>query len=309
MIESSILIPTRNGEEHVDACLSAIYRQKQVGAFEVILVDSGSTDATLEIARRYPVRIWQIAPESFHHARTRNYAASLATGEFVVCLSMDAIPASDLWLSALLTNFKDPSVGAVYGRQMPKIGAKSERHQVFAALYGESRLVKRPGDAAKLGYQYYHFSDVNAAIRIDVWRATRFPEDLKVFEDVGIAKRILESGWSIVYEPQAAVYHSHDFPFRTLLKRYFDIGVVYQRLGIWNRDSRRSIRSAGWRALKDRARGRLRGKPALKTTGESHGSYSVLTAAGKFVAMEMGRHERWLPLFLKRRLSQHHLFD
>ena len=309
MIEASILIPTKNGEEYVDACLSAIYGQKQVGAFEVIMVDSGSTDATLEIARRYPVRIWEIAPESFHHARTRNYAASLASGEIFVCLSMDAIPASDLWLSALLTNFKDPSVGAVYGRQLPKIGAKSERRQVFDALYGESRLVKRPGDGAKLGYKYYHFSDANAAIRSDVWRATRFPEDLKVFEDVGIAKRILDAGWSIVYEPQAAVYHSHDFPFRTLFKRYFDIGVVYQRLGIWNRDSRRSIRSAGWRALKDRARALLAGQPALKNTDGPLGFYSILTAAGKFIAMELGRHERWLPLFLKRRLSQYQLFD
>ena len=67
-----------------------------------------------------------------------------------------------------------------------------------------------------------------------MWAATRFPEELKVFEEVGIAKRILDSGWSIVYMPEAAVYHSHDFPFDILFKRYFDIGVVYQRLGILN---------------------------------------------------------------------------
>jgi len=71
-------------------------------------------------------------------------------------------------------------------------------------------------------------------LELTVWAATRFPEELKVFEEVGIAKRILDSGWSIVYMPEAAVYHSHDFPFDILFKRYFDIGVVYQRLGILN---------------------------------------------------------------------------
>src|SRR5665213_2917811 len=168
MIETSILIPTKNGGPEFEKCLQGIYSQKSAGAFEVILVDSGSVDGTLEIASRYPVHVDHIPGDEFHHARTRNLLARLAKGEFLVFLSQDALPANDTWLSSLLYNFKDPSVGAAYGKQL-----------------------------AKLGYKYYHFSSVNAAIRKEVWQATRFPEDLKVFEDVGIAKRILEAGWSI----------------------------------------------------------------------------------------------------------------
>jgi len=208
MIKTSILIPTKNGARDIEACLEAIYSQKHVGHFEVLVVDSGSTDATLEIVRRYPARIERIPPEAFHHARTRNAVAYRANGEFLVFLSQDAIPASETWLMALLKNFEDVQVGAVYGRQLPKPDSGLERRSVFSALYGDARIVKMPMDGVGLGYKYYHFSNANSAIRKKVWEVTRFPEDLKVFEDVGIAKRILDAGWRIVYEPDAVALHS-----------------------------------------------------------------------------------------------------
>src|SRR6266849_30215 len=108
MIETSVLIPTKNGAKDLEACLIAIFSQKGTRPFEVIVIDSGSTDATLEIARRYPVRIEHIPPETFHHARTRNYAAGLAKGEILVFLSQDAIPALDTWLAAFLSSLKEP---------------------------------------------------------------------------------------------------------------------------------------------------------------------------------------------------------
>src|SRR6266403_826597 len=117
MPETSVVVPTKNGERWIGECLEAVHSQEGVGQVEVVLVDSGSTDDTLEIARRYPVRIVEIPAQDFHHARTRNYAASLTSGRYLVFLSQDAIPASALWLQAMLRNFADGAVGAVYGRQ------------------------------------------------------------------------------------------------------------------------------------------------------------------------------------------------
>src|ERR1700676_3126230 len=303
MIEASIIIPTKNGAKDIGACLEAVYSQRNAGRFEVLVIDSGSTDGTLEIVRRYPVRLEQIPPEAFHHARTRNYAAGLAKGEVLVFLSQDAIPASDMWLAAFLSNFNEPAVGAVYGRQLPKAESGLERRSAFAVMYGGARIVKMPMDGIDLGHKYYHFSNANSAVRRMVWEATRFPDDLKVFEDVGIAKRILDSGWSIVYEPEAAVYHSHDFPLDILFKRYFDIGVVYQRLGVWNDRSRASLWSDGWRMFK--------GKLVMLGKGKRPGGTgsSLVQDFGKYVAIQLGRNERLLPRAVKKKLSLYDLFD
>jgi|SRR5215471_8255039 len=303
MIETSILIPTKNGAKDIAACLEAIYSQRYAGHFEVLVVDSGSTDATLEIVRRYPARIEQIPPEAFHHARTRNAVASLAGGQFLVFLSQDAIPASDTWLVSLLKNFQDPQVGAVYGRQLPKPASGWERRSAFSALYGDARLVKMPMDGIGLGYKYYHFSNANSAIRKKVWEVTRFPEDLKVFEDVGIAKRILDAGWRIVYEPDAVALHSHDFPFDTLFRRYFDIGVVYQRLGIWNDNSRAFLWRDGLKAF------RVKLSSLFEKEARTSAGSSMIKDIGKYVAIQLGRNEKLLPRALKKKLSLYGLFD
>jgi len=290
MTETSILIPTKNGAEDLEACLAAIYTQKGTGPFEVIVIDSGSTDGTLEIARRYPVRIEQIPPETFHHARTRNYAAGLAKGEFLVFLSQDAIPASDMWLQGMISNFDDQSVGAAYGRQLPRHDSTLERQETLDAVYGGERVVKDPSRGQECGFRYYHFSSVNSAIRKEVWQATGFPDDLKVYEDLGIAKRILDAGWKIVYEPQGAVYHSHSHSVGGLFKRYFDGGVVWNRLGLWNSRTKSSM-------LKEAA-----------DTGRLSGA-SIGQDLAKSLGMFLGLHERYIPLALKRCLSAYQLFD
>ena len=301
MFETSILIPTKNGAEAIESCLTAIHSQKCTGPFEVIVVDSGSTDATLEIARGYSVRIEQIPPETFHHARTRNYAASLAKGEFLVFLSQDAIPSSDTWLEAMISNFGDRSVGAAYGRQLAKPGSTLERHEVLDVVYGEERVVKDPYRGQECGFRYYHFSSVNSAIRREVWQATRFPDDLKVYEDLGIAKRILDGGWKVVYEPRAAVYHSHNHTTGALFKRYFDGGVIWKRLGLWNRQTRLSMMKEAGRLLRRKLSSANGASPTM--------GVSLCQDLAKSAGMFLGLHAHYLPLALKRHLSAHRLFE
>ena len=302
MIVTSIIVLTKNEAKNIGPCLDAIYAQKDVGAFEVIVVDSSSTDETLQVVRRFPVRVEQIPAESFHHARTRNVAAALARGEFLVYLAADAFPASTNWLGSLLANFSDPAVAAVYGRHLPKPGSTSERRDALDVVYGDRRLVKDPSCGAESGYRYYHFSTVNAAIRRCVWQATPFPEGIKVFEDLGIAKRILDGGGKIVYEPQAAVYHSHNHTVTGLFKRYFDAGVVWNQLGIWNDQTRDSM-------LRDM--GRLLRKKFRRSEGNGAGRAvhaSVSQDLAKAVGLFMGLHERYIPLVIKQKISAFRLF-
>jgi rhamnosyltransferase len=304
MVKTSILILTKNEEANICNCLRGVFSQNNVDPFEVIVVDSGSTDLTVEIARRFPVRVEQIPPESFHHSRTRNLAASLAQGEVLVFLVADALPVSDTWLSSLLADFKDPSVGAVYGRQLPRPGSSAERQDALDAVYGDKKTIKDPAHRNGLGYRFYHFSDVNAAIRRSVWDALRFPEDLKVFEDLGIAKSILDAGWKIIYEPQAAVYHSHAHTTVGLFKRYFDIGYTLKLLNIWDTPGTKHtlLRDAG-KLMRNKVRG-FRDRATRGSAG--HG---IRQDIAKSIGLFLGLNQSYLPLVVKRRLSAFRVFE
>ena len=302
MIEISVLVLTKNEARNVGACLEAIFSQQTSAEFEVIVVDSGSSDETLQIARQYPVKIYEVPLGTFHHARTRNHAASLAQGSYLVYLAADALPVNAEWLEVLMSNFSDPRVGAVYGRHLPKPGATSERQIVLSTVYGDERLVKDASCRAGLGYRYYHFSTVNAALRKSVWQMIPFPEDLRVFEDVGIAKGILDSGWKIVYEPRACVYHSHNHSTKELFRRYFDSGVVSRRLRLVDREARASLRREAWRLLRQ------------NWSLHSHNGHrgvvwqTMLHNLAKSIGWMLGRKEQYLPLRLKRRFSAFGLF-
>jgi len=116
MIKTSIIILTKNAGNRFDNTLKMIFSQ-DVENYEVIIIDSGSNDNTIEIAKRYPSRIYEISPDEFHHSKTRNLGVELAKGIFIVFLTADAIPLNDNWLSNILDNFNDKKVGAVYGNK------------------------------------------------------------------------------------------------------------------------------------------------------------------------------------------------
>lgn len=300
--KTSILILARNEAANIGTCLEAVFSQHFAKPFEVVLVDSESEDATVEIARRFPVRIEQIPLASFHHARTRNFAASLAVGDYLVYLAADALPASGAWLESLIEPFDDPQVAAVYGRHLARAGATAERSATLATIYGEQPVVKDRSKKRELGHRCYHFSTVNAALRRAVWEQVKFPA-VQVFEDVAIAKRLIETGWKIAYEPRAAVFHSHNHTPDKLLKRYFDIGVTWRRLGIWDRDFRTSLMRDAWRLARNG-----NGNGHHNGNGTSHHG-SLRLYAAKFAGLALGLNERLLPLSVKKRLSAFRLFD
>jgi rhamnosyltransferase len=146
-------------------------------------------------------------------------------------------------------------------------------------------------------------STVNAAIRRDVWAATKFPEELKVFEDMGIAKRILDQGWTIVYEPAASVYHSHQHTTLGLFKRYFDMGYTFRQLGIWNAGTKASLLQDAWKLVRRKV-ARCDSSANVRKARASL-SQDLAKSAGMF----LGLNERFLPLMLKRRMSAFRVYE
>ena len=299
---ASIIIPTKNEATNIGPCLDQVYGQRVDFPFEVVVIDSGSLDGTIDIVKQYPARLLQIAPGEFHHARTRNLGARASSGTYVVFLSGDAIPAGQGWLNALVRTFQEPGVAAVYGRQLAKPDAKPERVFFMQHRYGTQRLVKSANGSTAGKYLLYQFSTVNAAIPREVWERTPFPEDINGLEDFSFAMQVIKQGHKIVYEPDAAVFHSHNYSLMKSFQQYFDNGVVYQRREVWNGQQENRMGSDGLSYLRQEMKYLIERGHGLRVP------YVLCYEAARYVGIVLGRHERLLPRVFKRRASSHRLF-
>jgi len=227
-MDSSIIILTKNGGANFPPLLERIYSQKYTGNYEVIVIDSGSTDGTIGAARKYPVKLVEIGPEEFHHGRTRNLGAELAQGRYLVYVTQDALPLGDDWLQKLTVNFSDPQVAMVIGRQIPWENTNLPDKFYYYYDFPDLRLVVKRGGAA-----YYHdnnfISNVNSALRKQVWQKHRFSEIIVMAEDKELAGRLLLDGWTIIYDPEPLVRHSHNFSIAEVFDRGLDYGLALRQ--------------------------------------------------------------------------------
>jgi len=225
---ATVTVLTYNGERYLGAILDAVERQRYDGPVDVLVIDSGSTDATLDIVAAHPaVRLHAIPNEQFGHGRTRQLAAELADGEIVVYLTHDAVPASDSWLSAIVAPFLDDErVGAVLGKQVARPSAppvlKYDIRRVFARQGPEGRVSVvrdiRGMDAVERAAAAF-YSDANSAARRSVLLGPVPYRDVDYAEDQVFGRDILDHGLAKAYAPDAAVEHSNDTTLRTFGSR------------------------------------------------------------------------------------------
>jgi glycosyltransferase involved in cell wall biosynthesis len=212
----SVVLPVKDGQRYLAELLAALRRE---GVDEILVIDSGSSDDSLQIARAAEVRVLEIAPEEFSHGRTRNLGAEQTTGELICFLTQDATPCPG-WLEAMREAFAlDPRVGAAYGPHLPRGDTSPmiarELTEFFAAFSPTGApVVQRAGDASFL-------SNVNACYARACWEEVRF-RDLAYAEDQAFGADMLLAGWVKVYAPRAAVLHAHDYSPGEFMRRYFD---------------------------------------------------------------------------------------
>ncbi|MFX0051759.1 MAG: glycosyltransferase [Candidatus Hodarchaeota archaeon] len=225
MIEVSIIIPTKNGGVNLKACLEAVYNQNYIGEIEIIIVDSGSIDDTLSIAKHYTDRIIEINPKDFSHGYSRNLGASMSRGEYLVFCNQDVIPANAYWLSNLLEPLKEESIAASYSRQIPPLGTQCFEKIFLERHYTSTNVIHTYEGLKKRGPQeVILFSTVSGALRRIIWKKFQFDENIVMSEDQEIAFRLLKSKWQIAYQADSIVYHSNRYSFLSAFRRYFDSG-------------------------------------------------------------------------------------
>jgi rhamnosyltransferase len=295
----SIVIPVRDGGADLVRCLEAITRQRVDDEVEVVVVDSGSTDGSPETARRLGAHVHEIPAEEFNHGHTRNVGAGLARGDVLVFTSQDAYGADEHWLARLAAPLRtERRVAGVYGRQLPHEDATPPERYFLDFLYGPDPRIQRWDGQGEPTFEATLFSNVNGAMRRAVWSNLPFADDLIMSEDQEWSRRALRAGWEVVYEPRAAVFHSHPYTIAGAFKRFFDSGVSAER-------SYASGGHAPASTLRSAAARYARGEIAwLWQTGQRRWiPYAAAYELAKFAGLQLGRRHRRLPASVKRRFS------
>ena len=207
----SVLIRTKNESDNIEALLQKIHSQKEV-EFEIIVVDSESSDGTPDIAKRYTNNIFTIPQTDFTYGYSLNYGISKSSGQFIAIISGDALPNSDYWLKELLAPFKNKLIGGVCGKQMPGTNAHVSVLNDYQTTYP---------DFSRIQSVVPFFSNANSMIRKDLWEQTSFDETMIASEDVAWVKSVQSKGYLIYYNPLASVIHPPKEPLRVVKKRSF----------------------------------------------------------------------------------------
>jgi rhamnosyltransferase len=296
MRKVTVFIPTKNAGSGFEETLRMIFNQRFEN-FEVVVVDSGSNDETLDIAKKFPTRVYEIPSLEFGHGKTRNLALKYSNSEFIVFLTQDAVPLNDKWLSGLLKGFESEEVAGVFSKQVVRCGARLNEKFFYEYYFGDSRVM-RPCKGYSLFPENIFFSNVSSALRRSVFEKYKFREDLIMSEDQQWAKDVIENGFKTVYEPESVVEHSHNYGLVQTFKRYFDSAFSLNQIVGGNF---RNFSKVGAVYM---------GKEFRYVLGENPFFVLrlVLNNFAKVFGTTCGLHEGRIPLFVKKGMSMHQGF-
>lgn len=265
-IRASVIVPTLNGGALFEDFLDRVAAQKTDFPFELIVIDSGSTDGTVAAARRLPfARVIEIPKAEFQHGRTRNLGAREARGEYLIFATQDALPADGFWIYNFVSAMEAfPEAAGAFGKHYPHTGAsaftRKEIKDHFAGFESVPLLVDKYTDIEKWNardrgwMQVLHFySDNNSCMRRSAWEELPYPE-VDYGEDQLWAMQAIRRGWSKLYCPNAVVYHSHDYDYAETLERaeveawFFHRHFGYD-LSVGNIDAAKAERDAATETL------------------------------------------------------------
>jgi len=247
IIDVSIIIPTKNGSITLDRVLSAVFEQKTLHTYEVIVIDSGSADNTLGILSRYPVRLYEISPEQFSHSRTRNYGATLSqAASYLVFLNQDAVPVDEYWLDNLVKSIEiEQDVKAACAMELNEkrkylnvsgVASYVFNNSLVKGLYViESFLLSKSADMSKLEQrQLFPFTTVCAIFDKKHFLLHPFNEEVEWGEDLHWAVDNSSRGYKSACTSLAKVYHFHDYSERELKTIMGHSKRVFKELFSWD---------------------------------------------------------------------------
>jgi len=225
----SIVIRANNEERYIGRLLQGIAGQTIPG-IEIILVDSGSTDRTVEITQRFgetfiqgerSLQVVHIRPEDFTFGYALNQGMARASQELVVIASAHVYPVYPDWLAQLLAPFADPQVALTYGKQRGNHRSRFAEQQIFHRWYPDRSQLRQP---------YPFCNNANAAIRRSHWEQQHYDETLPGLEDLDWGNRMMGLGYAISYVAEAEIIHVHNETPRRVYNRYRREAMAFKHI-------------------------------------------------------------------------------
>lgn len=220
MLSCSVVVRAFNEEQHIGRLLRGISEQS-FREVEIIVVDSGSTDSTVSIAKEHGANVVPIPPSEFTFGRSLNLGCEQASGDVVVLASAHVYPVYPDWLERLTTPLQDPKVALAYGKQRGTADTHFSEAQHFAKLYPENSLADQESAFC---------NNANAAIRRDLWKIRRYDEELPGLEDLEWAIWAKGEGYRLSYVAEAEVIHIHSETPTQVYNRYRREAIALRRL-------------------------------------------------------------------------------
>ncbi|MFL7891721.1 MAG: glycosyltransferase [Anaerolineales bacterium] len=220
----SIIVRAYNEEKHIGRLFSGL-SQQSLSNFEVFLVDSGSTDATVDIAQSkswdFPVQILKIQPSEFSFGRSLNLGIQSAMSDIIVIASAHVYPVYPDWLERLICPFSDSQVGLTYGKQRGGEITHFPEQQIFARWYPEQS--KKQGNSP-------FCNNANAAVRKSLWEEHNYDETLSGLEDLEWANWLIGQGYLVAYVAEAEIVHIHEDKPQGIYNRYRREAMAFKRI-------------------------------------------------------------------------------
>lgn len=207
----SIVVRCRNEAKHLPKLIYGLARQDSQD-FEVVLVDSGSEDESVELAKRAGWRVLEISPQDFSFGRSLNIGCAAANGELIVSLSAHVYPVRADFIENLTEVFNPSGHATVaYGRQVGDNRSHFSERVLMAHWFPNERLSDQ-------GHAFTN--NANACFPKVLWEKLRFDEELTGLEDIDFAQRALSSAGRVIYVDDAAVVHVHQERWAQIRNRY-----------------------------------------------------------------------------------------
>ena len=229
----SVVIPTLNAGVEFALMLRKLRSQKSIRDIEIVIVDSGSKDATVQVALDFGATVVEILPAEFTHSHARNLGADHANGDFVLFMVQDAYPIGSYWMYGMLRfllDHADQKLAAVscseYSRSDSDMMYDSmiNTHYRFLGCLEYDRIGEFSGDDHMALRSRGQLSDVSCLISRECFQQYRYRGNYA--EDLDLGIRLIKSGMKVGMLASVKVIHSHNRPAYYYLKRSF-VDVIF----------------------------------------------------------------------------------